>query len=157
MLLILFTNFENMKRRQEPEIHFFSQGNKLGLRNRGKLKQFLQSLALKEGKKIAVLNYIFCKDEELLEINKTYLKHNFYTDIITFGLSEKNDPITGDIYISIDRVRENAKKMGNSINSETHRVIFHGLLHLCGYKDKESAQQEEMRKAEDLYLKRYFG
>ena len=144
-----------MKRRQEAEIHFFSQGNNISLRNRGKLKQFLQLLALKEGKKLGTLNYIFCKDRELLEINKTYLKHNFYTDIITFGLSENEEPISGDIYISIDRVRENAKKLGNSINSETHRVIFHGLLHLCGYKDKTGSDSKKMRNKEDYYLNIY--
>ena len=102
------------------------------------------------------LNYIFCTDKQLLEINKQYLKHDFYTDIITFELSPKKQPIEGEIYISIDRVKDNAWSLGETQYSELHRVIFHGALHLCGYKDKNKTELQEMRKTETKYLAQYF-
>ena len=102
------------------------------------------------------LNYIFCSDKELLRINQEFLGHDFYTDIVTFELSETPGKIQGEIYISIDRVKENAKKLGVSFKSELHRVIFHGALHLCGYGDKTKSEKEEMRETEDYYLELYF-
>jgi rRNA maturation RNase YbeY len=90
-----------------------------------------------------------------LEINKTYLSHNYHTDIITFDLSENTQDIQAEIYISIDRVRDNAKTLKTTVKEELHRVIFHGVLHLCGYKDKTKSSQAEMRKAEDYYLQKY--
>jgi rRNA maturation RNase YbeY len=89
-----------------------------------------------------------------LEINQKYLEHDFYTDIITFDLSETG-AVRGEIYISIDRVRENARKLGVSFKSELHRVIFHGMLHLCGYNDKTKAEKEKIRAKEDQYLNKY--
>src|SRR6202000_2206007 len=91
-------------------------------------------------------------DDYLREINRQYLDHDYYTDIITFDLSEKGQSINAEIYISVDRVRENARKFGSSLRQELHRVIFHGALHLCGYKDKTSAQEKEIRKMEEKYL-----
>jgi rRNA maturation RNase YbeY len=109
-----------------------------------------------EDKRLFTLNYIFCSDDYLLEINKTHLQHNYYTDIITFDLSVAPGEIIGEIYISTDRVRDNAVSLGVSIKDELHRVIFHGALHLCGYKDKSPKHLKEMRAAEDLYLSLYF-
>lgn len=126
------------------------------LRKRTALKKFIESLFKKEGKNLETLNYIFCSDKFLLQINKDYLKHNFYTDIITFDLSEtKTAPCIGEIYISIDRVKENARLFRLPVTQELHRVIFHGALHLCGYKDKSTRQKREMRNKEDECLANY--
>ena len=110
----------------------------------------------KENKKLQSLNYIFCTDEELLKINRQYLQHDFYTDIISFELSPKGAPIEGEVYISIDRVRDNARLLDETIYTELHRVIFHGALHLCGYRDKTKNETVKMREMEAKYLKRYF-
>lgn len=110
----------------------------------------------REGKKLGSLNFVFCSDIELLEINREYLSHDYYTDIITFELSEKGQPIEGEVYISIDRVAENAQKLKESFSRELHRVVFHGVLHLCGYSDKAKRLQAKMREAENYYLSRYF-
>ncbi|MBI1342118.1 MAG: rRNA maturation RNase YbeY [Terrimonas sp.] len=144
-----------MLQTKSADIHFFSQGVRLYLRNRRALKSFLQELFKKEGKKLESLNYIFCTDEALLSINKTYLKHDYYTDIISFDLSDKGLPVKGEIYISLDRVKANAKSFRTTIKEEIHRVIFHGALHLCGYKDKTSAEINEIRSRECFYLKKY--
>ena len=124
----------------------------LDLRDRNRLKKFLASLFKKEGKPLAELQYIFCSDDYLLAINRHYLSHDYYTDIITFDLSEKGQPINAEIYISVDRVRENAREFESSLKKELHRVIFHGALHLCGYKDKTAAQEKKMRQMEEKYL-----
>ena len=110
----------------------------------------------KEKASLTSLNFIFCSDEYLLEINQQFLKHNFYTDIISFNLAANNEPVEGEIYISLDRVRENAGELNQSFKTELHRVIFHGALHLCGYMDKRPADILVMRKKEDEYLKSYF-
>jgi probable rRNA maturation factor len=127
----------------------------ISLRDRTRLKAFLRLLFQKEKVKLAELQYIFCSDDRLLEINKQFLNHDYYTDIITFNLSGANQPINAEIYISVDRVRENAREFNSSIQMELHRVIFHGALHLCGYKDKTGKDQLEMRKMEDKYLRLY--
>ena len=137
-------------------VQFYIADTKITLKERTKLKGFIISIFLKEGKKINYINYIFCSDEYLLSINREFLKHDYYTDIITFNLSGIQDPINGEVYISIDRIRENAKNLQVSIKSEFHRVIFHGALHLCGYKDKKRADKQLMRKQEDKYLNSYF-
>lgn len=137
------------------QIHFFTQNITLPLRERNRLKPFLSNLAKQEGKRLDSLNYIFCTDKALLAINKEYLNHDFYTDIITFDLSETPGQLSGEIYISIDRVRDNAKTQGTTIKEELHRVIFHGLLHLCGYKDKKPGEIRVMREKEEYYLRRY--
>jgi len=138
-------------------IQFFYQKPLNSLRNRGKLKQFLSKTAKSFKKEIGELNIVFCSDAYLLDINKKHLSHDYYTDIITFDLSEKKGPIQSEIYISIDRVKDNAKSLKISFSRELHRVIFHGLLHLMGYKDKTTAAQKIMRKAEDGLLSSYFG
>jgi probable rRNA maturation factor len=139
----------------KSKVYFFFQGVNVSLANRSQLKNFIHSIFRKEGKKLDSLNYIFCTDKALLEINRQFLAHNFYTDIITFDLSEKK-AIKAEIYISVDRVRENALQIGVSFKSELHRVIFHGVLHLCGYKDKNKKQKLVIRAKEDFYLTRYF-
>ena len=103
------------------------------------------------------LVYIFCDDEYLLNINRRFLKHDYYTDIITFDLSEEGSSIIGEIYISIDRVNENAAIHGSTTEQEINRVIFHGVLHLCGYKDKTAKQKLTIRKKEDKYLREFQG
>jgi rRNA maturation RNase YbeY len=103
------------------------------------------------------MSYVFCSDEFLLQINKDYLKHDYYTDIISFDLSlSKNSPIIGEIYISVDTIRVNAKRFETTNQQELHRVIFHGALHMCGYKDKTKKDQALMTIKEDEYLSLYF-
>lgn len=134
-----------------PIIHFnFLES--ITIPERRRLKQFLAALFKKEGCKLAELNYIFCSDRYLLAINRQYLGHDFYTDIITFDLSEKGQAINAEVYISVDRVQENARKYDTSLKKELHRVLFHGALHLCGYKDKTASERQEMREMEEKYL-----
>ena len=126
------------------------------IKNRRPLKLFINQLFKKEGKVLHSLNIIFCSDEYLLEINKQHLQHNFYTDIITFDLSEKDSQfIVGELYISIDRVKENASSLYINFSTELLRVIFHGALHLCGFKDKTKTDIKKMRNKEDDYLRLY--
>ncbi len=126
------------------------------LMNRRLLKGLVLELFKREKKAIQDLNIIFCDDDFLLSINQEFLQHNDFTDIITFDLSE-TDEVKGEIYISIPRILENAKKLKVNKTSELHRVIFHGCLHLCGYKDKLKKDRELMRKKEEEYLNRYFS
>lgn len=119
------------------------------------LKNFIGSSFEKEAKKKLSVTYVFCSDEYLLHINQDFLKHDYYTDIITFPLSETDRKVEAEIYISIDRVRENALKLKVPFEQELHRVIFHGVLHLIGYKDKTAAQKEKMRRAEEKWIKEF--
>jgi len=125
------------------------------LRQRRKLKQFIAYIFKNENKMMDSLAYIFCDDEYLLNINRRFLKHDYYTDIITFDLSEQVSYIVGEIYISIDRVNENAAIHRSAREQEINRVIFHGALHLCGYKDKTGKQKLIMKKKEDQYLREF--
>ena len=152
----MFTNFENMAD-LNAKIEFHANGISLSLKNRKKLKAFIQSFLKKETGKAASLSYVFCSDDYLLKMNRNYLGHDYYTDIITFDLSESGDFITGEIYISIDRVKENDRLNKASFTHELHRVIFHGALHLAGQNDKTSEQSVQMRKKEDFLLLQYFG
>lgn len=137
-------------------VAFHIADTKITLRSRTALKLFLANLCKREGRSVSSLQYIFCSDAYLLPINQQFLQHDEYTDIITFDLSEhRSAPMVGEIYISVDRVRENAKAFQTTFTRELHRVIFHGALHLCGYKDKSKADQATMRQMEELYLKRY--
>jgi rRNA maturation RNase YbeY len=138
----------------KSKVCFFFQGVKPSLTNRTELKRYIQSIFKKEGKKLDSIHYIFCTDKALLEINRQFLSHDFYTDIITFNLSESK-VIQAEIYISTDRVKDNALQLGVSLKSELCRVIFHGVLHLCGYKDKSKEQKVEMRGKEEFYLAGY--
>jgi probable rRNA maturation factor len=138
-------------------IHFFYLDVKVTLTQRTLLKQFVTSIFTKHKLKVDSINYIFCTDAHLLSINQAHLKHNFYTDIITFDLSETNGSVVADIYISVDRVRDNAVSIGTTLKEELHRVIFHGALHLCGFKDKSSSDVVAMRTEEESCLRRYLG
>lgn len=126
------------------------------LKNRRSLKVFIKQLFEREGKSILSLDIIFCSDEYLLEINNKHLQHDYYTDIITFDLSDPNSTQTiGELYISIDRVKDNALSLQAKFSIELLRVVFHGALHLCGYKDKTSTDIKRMREKEDEYLNLY--
>ena len=138
-------------------VHFYFEKVHLTLKERGNLKGFINNLVVKEKRKLNNLNYIFCSDKVLLKINRKYLDHNFYTDVITFNLSSSPKEILADIYISVDRIKENAKSFQIPIKEELHRVMFHGLLHLCGYDDKTEQQKRLMKKMEDFYLTLYFS
>ena len=125
------------------------------LKERTRLKSFLFSLLKKQGRPVDSLTIIFCSDKYLLDLNKSFLAHDYYTDIITFDLSESK-LLTAEIYISVDRVKDNAVKFERTIKEELHRVIFHGVLHLCGYKDKSPGDQKKMRAMENQTLAAYF-
>ena len=153
----MFTNFEIMSKQSHSPINFFFLADRITLKDRNKLKIFIRDLFKKHGKKPETINYIFCSDKYLLAINKKYLKHNYYTDIVTFDLSDNEKELKAEIYISIDRVKENARRLGLSINSELHRVIFHGSIHLCGYNDKKRNEKEIMREMENQLLDQYFN
>jgi len=137
-------------------VQFFFLETTITLKERNRLKLFIIELFRKEKKTIGELNYIFCSDKHLLSINKEFLQHDFYTDILTFDLSETKNRVDGEVYISLDRVRDNAIVFMSSLNKEFHRVIFHGALHLCGYKDKSPKDEAAMREAENKYLDLYF-
>ena len=139
------------------EINFHFQ-KAATLTQRIKLKAFICSMFKSEKKKLSNLNIVFCSDSYLLEINHNFLHHNFFTDIITFDftpIAEK--AIEAEIYISVDRVKENAKIFKISTRKEFHRVIFHGVLHLCGYRDKSKLQKVKMTQMEELYLEKYYA
>ncbi len=139
----------------KSKVCLFFEHKRFSLQSRTELKAFIETLFQKERKKLASINYIFCSDKRLLEINQQFLRHDYYTDIITFDLSE-TDATQAEIYISIERVKDNAKTEGVSFKSELHRVIFHGALHLCGYKDKSKGESKIMREREGFYLLKYF-
>lgn len=112
----------------------------------------MQKAFRKEKKSLKQLNVVFCSDKFLLNINKKFLKHNFLTDVITFQYNKKNTPVEGEIFISVERVRSNAKKFSVTLRDELHRVIIHGALHLCGYNDKTRSAKSIVRKREGRYL-----
>jgi rRNA maturation RNase YbeY len=133
-------------------IHFFNEGINFRLKSILKTRAWLRKVVQIEGKGLGQLNYIFCSDAILADINIKFLKHNTLTDIITFNTAEEDKVIEGDIYISVDRVKENAKKYEVDLQHELHRVMVHGILHLVGYSDKTPAQKQQMRKKEDASL-----
>lgn len=138
---------------------FYNQETKSKLKEKRRLSSYLDDLvkAYRSNEGKISLTYIFCTDEYLLEMNQQFLNHNTYTDIITFDLTEPDQTLSGEIYISTDRVEENALKFGTTYNEELHRVIFHGVLHLCGFKDKSATDKKKMRAMEDQCLKEYLG
>ncbi|MBW0176777.1 rRNA maturation RNase YbeY [Sediminibacterium sp.] len=134
-------------------IMFRYADRRLTLAQKTAIQEFVEKLFTKEKTPLARINYIFCSDEYLLAINRSFLQHDYYTDIITFGLSAPGKPVEAEIYISTERVKDNAGQLDISFRDEMLRVIFHGALHLCGYKDKRKADIALMRKREDHYLK----
>ncbi|NJN42669.1 MAG: rRNA maturation RNase YbeY [Flammeovirgaceae bacterium] len=133
-------------------IRYFSEGTHFKLPDSRKITRWVKFILTKEGVEFSFINYIFCSDEFLHSLNKKYLSHNDYTDIITFRLNEIGELIESEIYISIDRVIDNSNAYGIPFLEELHRVIAHGVLHLAGYKDKKPAEKALMRKKEAAYL-----
>jgi probable rRNA maturation factor len=138
-------------------INFTAHEVKVNLKNKTKLKAFIKELFAREGQGLKNLHYVFCTDEYLLDINQEFLRHDTLTDIVTFELGTDPDVTEGEIYISVDRVKDNAGKFEVTEEQELHRVIFHGALHLCGYKDKSKEQSAKMRAKENEALEMYFG
>jgi rRNA maturation RNase YbeY len=134
-------------------VRFFSKSLPFKVSNPNKIKRWVLQSFENEGFNQKIdLNIVFCTDDELLEINKEYLNHDFYTDIITFPIEEDEYILEAEIYISIDRVLENATSLNLSSQVELHRVIIHGVLHLCGYNDSTNQQKQTMRERESYYL-----
>jgi len=140
----------------KSKVYFFYK-TALNLKKKSALKRFIESIFKNEGYSLQCINYIFCTDKQVLKINKQFLKHNYYTDIITFELSEQKKPVLGEIYISVGRVKANAALMDEPCGRELLRVIFHGALHLCGYSDKLKGEIKKMRERENYYLEKYMG
>ena len=145
-----------MKNSGRNKIFFHYQAPLYSFQNRNSLKNFLVKFFRSEGQAMEEIRYIFCSDDYLLSLNQRHLHHNTLTDIISFDLTEPGQPLQAEIYISIDRVKENAVKFQVPFLHELHRVIFHGALHLCGFKDKKPAEIATMRMKEDYYLGQYF-
>jgi probable rRNA maturation factor len=132
-------------------ISFSTQNIEFNLKQKTRVRNWINTVVTKERKKTGTIVYCFTSDKFLLAMNKQYLKHNTYTDIITFDYSE-GKKIAGEIFISIDRVKDNAKKFAVDFETELHRVIIHGILHLCGYGDKSKRASANMRKLENKAL-----
>jgi probable rRNA maturation factor len=132
----------------------FQTSGDLGFTPRGRkqLREWIRAIASREDRNAGELNFVFMTDKELLKFNRQYLAHDDYTDIITFDYSD-GKIVAGDILISIERVTDNAKKFNVSFDDELHRVMAHGILHLCGYKDKSAGAAKEMRKKEEDVLR----
>ncbi len=137
------------------KINFLTGDRQFNFQQKRAIKGFIERIFKKERKDLLQITYVFCSDEFLLKLNNDFLQHDYYTDIISFGLSEKNKPVEAEIYISIDRVKENAQQLGVFYKTEMLRVLFHGALHLCGYKDKRKSEILLMRAKEDRYLLLY--
>ena len=133
-------------------IYFFTEDIAFTLEKEGKTKIWIAQILQAEGYTAKNINYIFCSDNHLLTMNQQYLNHNTLTDIITFDNTEEADMLEADIFISIDRVRENASGLNKNFNDELDRVVIHGLLHLLGLNDKTEAGKKEMREKEDACL-----
>ena len=137
-----------------PAIHFFSEDIQFNLKKKNAVKTWIRNATVAEGQSVSELTFVFCSDKYLLDINKAYLNHDTYTDIITFDNSEIQGILTGDIFISIERIRENAQKFQVSEMDELHRVMIHGVLHLLGYSDKSRPAKKIMTAKENEYLKK---
>jgi probable rRNA maturation factor len=133
-------------------IYFFSEKISFKLKHPRKTSQWITQVIQQEKATLDTINYIFCNDEYLHTINVEYLNHNTYTDIITFDNSEESDTLASDIFISVPRVRENAKNLKVDFDIELHRVMIHGILHLLGYSDKSKDEKATMRNKENAYL-----
>ncbi|HEY4875997.1 MAG TPA: rRNA maturation RNase YbeY, partial [Puia sp.] len=137
------------------KIHFHFTCKPFTLKDRTSLKRFIENIFIKEKCALRELNFIFCDNREIKALNKRYLDHNYSTDILTFYFSKKEEAIISDVFISQEQVKLNAKEFKTSFKREIHRVILHGILHLCGYNDKSSKDKESMRAKEDFYLNKY--
>lgn len=134
-------------------IFFHKEGINFNIREKKKIRQWIKKVVENEGKELGELNIILTRDKELLELNKTYLSRKYLTDVITFEYNHEKT-ISGDIYLSVERIRENALKFNERVDREILRVIIHGILHMMGYRDKKNEEQTKMRQKEDgcLYM-----
>lgn len=133
-------------------INFTSIVNGFNLKSSKDKSDWIKKTIEKEGKKVGEIQYVFCDDYYLLEINRKFLKHDYYTDIITFPLADSKNIISGEIYISLERIEENAKLNNVLFEDELARVMIHGILHMIGYDDHTKEEKNEMREKEDYYL-----
>ena len=140
-----------------PKINFFTEEIDFKLKNKKALRNWIEETIVSENYVLKEVNYIFCSDAYLLKINQDYLQHDTYTDIITFDNSEKEKEIISDIFISIERVAENALSYQITTLQELYRVMIHGVLHLSGYKDKSPKDKKLMTEKENFYLARIFS
>ena len=134
----------------ESNIEFYCEETDFQLADENKIRTWIEKVAISESNEIGYVSFVFCSDDYLHKMNVEYLKHDTLTDIITFPY--KKNPIEGDVFISIDRVADNAKDFNQTFEHELHRVIIHGILHLCGYGDKTEVQEKKMRALEEKYL-----
>ena len=132
-------------------ISFFNEQIEMPSIQKTVIRNWVKQVAALHGKRVGEISYIFCNDEKILEVNRQYLQHDYYTDIITFDYTE-GDKISGDLFISLDTVRSNAEQFHQSYDQELHRVIIHGILHLCGLNDKGPGEREQMEAAENKAL-----
>ena len=133
-------------------VSFYSVDVPIPIKHRRRIRQLIFDLFFKERIPFENLSFIFCSDKYLLHLNKKHLNHDYYTDVITFRLSDPLEEVVGEVYLSTERIKENAKAYDEAYQTELLRVMIHGALHLCGYKDKTKAGQKKMRLKEDLYL-----
>jgi probable rRNA maturation factor len=136
-------------------IRFFTEDISYTFKEKKKHRKWLSDLIAEEGFRIGEINYVFCSDDYLYQINLEYLEHDTYTDIITFDQSDATDEISGDVFISIDRIEDNASQNQVNFKDELRRVMAHGILHLMGYNDKSKNEAQQMRKKENIALKKY--
>lgn len=134
---------------------FFSEDKLFVLKEKGKLREWFSTILETEHKKAGLINFIFCNDNYLLKLNRKFLNKNTYTDILAFQNNETNEPISGDIFISIQRVNENSTIFNTTFSEELKRVMAHGILHLSGYIDNTKTEKDVMREKEDFYLKMF--
>jgi probable rRNA maturation factor len=139
------------------KVRFYFLRKDFSLSDRARLKSFIERRFHKGKRRLGEIRYVFCSDDYLLNVNRQFLQHDYYTDILTFDLSEPGEPVNAEIYISVDRVRENAAVFSSSFKRELHRVVFHGALHLCGFGDKKPKEKEKMRQMEEGWLDAYFS
>lgn len=134
------------------KIQFFSEDITFDMMHQNTVKSWIQNIAEEHNFTIEALNYIFCSDDYLLDINKTYLNHDYYTDIITFDNSQEDQTLLSDVFVSIDRIKENARDLNIEFTKELHRVLIHGVIHLFGYSDQTEEEKLTMRQKEDTCL-----
>lgn len=133
-------------------MNFYAEEINYRIRDIKKIRNWITQVVTEEKKQPGVINFILCTDLYLLDLNSKYLKHDTFTDTITFDYNDESGFISGDVFISIERVRDNAKSFNSKVNNELQRVMCHGVLHLLGYKDKSDSDSHLMRKKEDYYL-----
>jgi rRNA maturation RNase YbeY len=133
-------------------IEFFSEDIEFELNNPDQVSEWIATVIEQHGQELSNLTYVFCSDDYLHQINVEYLDHDTLTDIITFNNADEDGTVEGDVFISVDRVRDNSAELGTSFEDELHRVIIHGVLHLIGFRDKTEAEEKLMRKQEDSSL-----